>query len=201
MPCGNFGHWQAGAMTLAAVDLARRLEIVDAVRLIAIFDPLDAVGPLAMEDVEKFPDGTRFHCRPADVLDVSSVALATGARDVSFAIGVGESLGRRRGSPPSHELHIEASGTQADGTLASLVRIVSAPRGQGWLTGHTIGQAARRLLDLDGHGPSPSGPVWHKTLLDCARFLQSLRAAGVEIQDSVFPKNAQDHDAGSLTRE
>jgi hypothetical protein len=222
-----FGHWQAGAMTLAAVDLARRLAIVDAVRLTAIFDPLDAVGPLAREDVEKFPDraivrasgewsyvdrgsnasevefpdGTRFHCQPVDVLDVPSVALATGARDVSFAIGVGESLGRRKGSSPSHELHIEASGTQTDGTSASLVRIVSAPRGQGWLTGHTIGQAACRLLDLDGHGPSPSGPVWPETLLDCGRFLQSLRAADVEIQDFVFPKNPENHDAGSLTRE
>jgi hypothetical protein len=210
-----FGHWQAGAMTLAAVDLARGLANVDAVRLTAIFDPLDAVGPLAREDVKtfpdraivrahgqwayvdrsrnarevEFPDGARFHCRPADVLDVPSVALATGARDVSFAIGVGESLGRRRRSSPSHELHIEASGTQADGTLASLVRIVSAPRGQGWLTGHAIGQAACRLLDLDGRGPPPAGPVWPETLLDGARFLQSLRAAGVEIQDFLFPKS------------
>lgn len=149
----------------------------------------------------EFPHGTRFHCRPVDVLDVPSVALATGAHDVSFAIGVGGSLGRRRGSSPSHELHIEACGTQTDGTLASLFRIVSAPRGQGWLTGYTIGQAACRLLDLDRHGPSPSGPVWPDTLLDCARFLQSLRAAGVEIQDFVFPKNPEDHDRGSLTRE
>jgi hypothetical protein len=221
------GHWQAGAMTLAAVDLARSLAFVDAVRMTAIFDPLDAVGPLAREDVKtfpdraivrasgewayvdrtsnasevEFPDGTRFHCRPMDVLDVPSVALATGARDVSFAIGVGASLGRRRGSSPSHELHIEASGTQTDGSLARLVRLVSAPRGQGWLTGHTIGQAASRLLDLDGHGPTPSGPVWPETLLDCARFLQSLLAAGVEIQDFVFPKHAQNHDAGCLPRQ
>jgi hypothetical protein len=111
-------------MTLAAVDIASRLAIVDAVRLTAIFDPLDAVGPLARKDVKKFPDraivrasgewayvdrssnasevefpdGTRFHCQPVDVLDVPSVALATGARDVSFSIGLGESLGRRRGS-------------------------------------------------------------------------------------------------------
>ena len=42
---------------------------------------------------------------------------------------------------------------------------------------------------------------WPETLLDCARFLQSLRADGVEIQDFVFPKNAQDHDAGGLARE
>ena len=221
------GHWQAGAMTLAAVDLARSLASVDSVRLTAIFDPLDAVGPRAREDVRtfpdraivraggqwayvdrsrnasevEFPDGTRFACHPMDVLDVPSVALATGARDVSFAISVGESLGHRRGSSPSHELHIEASGAQTDGTLARLVRIVSAPRGQGWLTGHTIGQAACRLLDLDGDGPCPSGPVWPETLLDSARFLQSLRAADVEIQDFVFPQDPLEYDPGWVTRE
>jgi glutamyl-tRNA reductase len=35
-------------------------------------------------------------------------------------------------------------------------------------------------------GISLSRPVWPETLRDCARFLQSLRAAGVEIKDFVF---------------
>jgi hypothetical protein len=212
-PVAIFGHWQAGALALAAMDLAAGMTDIEAVHLAAIYDPEDPIGPTARADAAAFanralvrsagcwtflggdehpaevvfPDGSTFSGRPTDVLDVPTLAVATGSPVVRFDLGIGVSLGRRRGHSASHDLLIEISGREPSGGQTRRTRTLSAPLGQGWLTGFMVALAAQRLLDLDRLGPVPPGPVWPETLLDPATTVHRLCQAGVELKDQFIP--------------
>jgi hypothetical protein len=216
-PLAVFGHWQAGALTLAALDLCSGLRSVERVWLSALYDPEDPVGATAKEDSAEFlnvallreaglwktlsgQDSPRavtpslfksFEGIPMGVLDVPSIAARTGARDIRFDIGVGVSLGRSLTGLASHDLVVELSGTDESGRKVVRERVLTAPRGQAWLTSIMVALAAERLLGLAGERPLDPGLYLPETLLRPQTALAKLLSYGVGITDYEERVNAE----------
>jgi hypothetical protein len=204
------GHWQAGVLTLAALAAAAGFDRVDRVELAGLFDPADQAGPMATADsgsffgrallrrdgswVELAPeDGVRlverggpaaFPAQPMGTLDVIGVATATGAADVRFDLGVGESAGTLAGGPASHEVFADLWGTGRDGRPRQHRTVVSDPLGQSHLTALGALLGVERALGLDGGAPLPPGLHFPDAVLDPARALARLRHFGVTIDES-----------------
>ena len=133
-PALMLGHWQAGVLTMAALDAARHLARIDRIDLAALYDYADPIGPMTVADSGGFlgkalvrqqglwvnldaaasgravvrgaglPD---FEGQPMGVLDTPGLAAMTGARDVRFDLGAGQSLGSAAGGCASHDLYID----------------------------------------------------------------------------------------------
>jgi hypothetical protein len=111
-------HWMAGAATLLAIDRAKGFDIVRPIRLGAIVDEKDPVGPAAIEDMErvhgpdaivfeggrrvwlsgnaakgKFAsiDGRSLDATVFSTFDTASLHVATGATDIRFDLVNGKS--------------------------------------------------------------------------------------------------------------
>jgi hypothetical protein len=199
-------HYLAGLVVLAALDLAREFERLDAIRIAAVLDDRDAGGPAALDDLTRLTavtsaglvrrDGA-FGWVPADeaevgvpsidgvvlpgqriaTLDVPSLALATGAGEVHFDLAVGASASRRRGQPPSTEVLIDLEGTARSGAPLRTRRHLFHPAGQRPLTALGIALGVERLLGLRGE---PVGPGLHtpEALLDPAFTVEQMAAIG-----------------------
>jgi hypothetical protein len=200
------GHWQAGALAWAAIDAARAFDRLDAVRMSALYDYADPIGPMTSGDAEGFfgralvrsagawtwldpqaaaveverPGVPPFSAMPMSVLDVASVAAATGAADVRFDLGVGASRGTLAGRAASHDLWVDLAGTASGAPLRRRVGI-SAPQGQARLTAYCTAMLAARALGLDGQPTPPAGLHFPETLIDAAEAVARLRKAGVEV--------------------
>ncbi|MET8831172.1 saccharopine dehydrogenase [Streptomyces sp. NPDC004610] len=188
-------QWCAGVLSLAVLDLAREFGRVDAVRIAAVLDGSDTGGPAGVADLERWStvtsaglerrdgrfiwvdgpeadvevptlDGRVLIGRSTPVLDVPSLALATGARDVRFAFAVGESEGSRRGAGPSVEMRIDLRGTGTDGAPRRVTRALVHPEGQRPLTALGLALGVERLLGLRGDGPAAPGLYTPETLID-----------------------------------
>ncbi|MER6579369.1 hypothetical protein, partial [Nonomuraea sp. NPDC001023] len=137
-------HWYAGLVVLAVLGLAREFGRLDAIEVGGVLDEQDSGGPAAVADMERLLaavsaghvrrdgvfrwiagpdaevavtgiDGAVLPGQVVPILDVPSLALATGASDVRFAFAVGESAGRRRGGPASAEVRIDLEGVDRAG--------------------------------------------------------------------------------------
>ncbi|MFJ5263045.1 saccharopine dehydrogenase [Streptomyces sp. NPDC088387] len=177
-------HWCAGVITVAALELAREFERVDAVRVGAMLDESDTGGPAGIADLERWgevtsaglvrrdgafrwidgpdadvdlvlSDGRTLPARSIAVLDVPGVALATGARDVGFAFAVGESAGRRRGGGPSVEARIDLEGVGPGGEPLRTSHYLVHAEGQRPLTALGIALGVERLIGLRGEAVVP----------------------------------------------
>lgn len=197
-------HWAAGVVTLLAMESARDFGRVDAVRVGSVLDEKDAGGPASAEDLDRWaeaapagyvrrdgvfrwvadtaaevrgPDGVALPGQLAGILDVPSIALATGARDVSFAFAMGESYGRRQGGEPSLDIRIELAGVDAAGAPLTRTRDLVHPRGQRPVTAVGIGLGIERLLGLVGE---PAGPGVHSPegLIDSGHAVERLLGSG-----------------------
>lgn len=206
-PVVMLGHWQAGVMTAAALHAASRFAEVGAIVCAALFDTLDPIGPMSASDSEGFfnrallrvdrrwqwidpeanarqvldASGASFDAMPMGVLDVASLAAATGAASVRFDLGVGESQGTRNGQLASHEIYIEIAGVGADGASLICRVTVSDPQGQAHLTALGVVVALERVLGLDGQPPAAPGLHSIETLLDPAEAVARYQRAGVRI--------------------
>lgn len=118
-------HWCAGVVVLATLDAAREFERIDTIRIGTILDETDTGGPAGIADLERWSavtsaglvrrdgvftwvddpdaqadvpsaDGTVLPGRSIAILDVPSLALATGAPNVTFDFAVGEPAGPPR---------------------------------------------------------------------------------------------------------
>ncbi|GAA0625058.1 saccharopine dehydrogenase [Kribbella sandramycini] len=200
-------HWAAGIVVLVAMDAARAFGRVDAIEINAVLDEQDAGGPAAAADLERWADaaptamirrdgvfvwtaevdvevpasdGVVLPGQLAGILDVPSVALATGARDVRFAFGMGESSGRRAGGDPSHDVRIDLRGADRDGApLARSVRLTH-PGGQRPVTAVGIALSVERLLTLRGDLVAP-GIHMPEGLIDPGYAVGRLRESGATI--------------------
>ncbi|WP_237527352.1 hypothetical protein [Streptomyces sp. SID2119] len=123
-------------------------------------------GPDAQVDV-RGSDGTAPPGQSIVVLDVPSLALATGAPDVRSDFAVGTSAGRRRGGPPSFEVRIDLEGADREGAPLRTSRRLAHPAGQRPLTATGIALGVERLLGLRG-GPVAPGLHTPEALLDPA---------------------------------
>jgi hypothetical protein len=206
-PAMMLGHWQAGALTLAALSAARAFASVDRVEMAALYDYADPIGPMTMNDASGFvgealirqkgrwvnvhaadaarsvvrPGQPAFDAMPMGVLDTPALAALTGARHVRFDLGSGESLGTASGQSASHDLYIDIWGRDADGTAIHRRTLISDPKGQAHLTALGVLIAAERLLGLDGD-PPPAGLVFPESAIDPDKAVARLRDFGVRIE-------------------
>jgi hypothetical protein len=207
------GHWQAGALVTAARVAARAFTAIDRVELTALYDYADPIGPMTAGDAEGFVgratlrrdgDWVRvdakgeprrvgregappFDALPTGVLDIFSLAGVTGAPNVRFDLGVGDSLGTLAGGPASHDLYIDIEGTLGSGPPARRRWRLSDPKGQAHLTALGVLIGIERVLGLDGAPPMPGGLSLAETLPDPERMLARLRAFGVRFDEETLP--------------
>lgn len=206
-PAMMLGHWQAGALTFTALSAARSFSTVDRVEMAALYDYADPIGPMTEADASGFvgealirksgrwenvraPDAARsvprpgqaaFDAMPMGVLDTPALAAMTGAHDVRFDLGSGESLGTAAGRAASHDLFIDISGRAANGAPMHNRTLVTDPRGQAHLTALGVLIGAERALGLDGD-PPPQGLVFPESAIDADKAVARLRAFGVRIE-------------------
>ncbi|MGL4963897.1 MAG: saccharopine dehydrogenase NADP-binding domain-containing protein [Inquilinus sp.] len=176
------GHWAAGVLMLAARPAIADFAQVDAVAMAALYDAADSVGPMSAADAASFSgrallrragqwawveasdhgrtlrlaEGHEATVQPLATLDVPSLAAITGAPDIRFDFGEGDSIGTRAGGRASHDGVIEITGTLRSGQPARRRVLVSDPKGVDHMTALGALVVAERLLGLDGL-PLPAG--------------------------------------------
>jgi nucleoside-diphosphate-sugar epimerase len=135
-PIVPLGHYRAGALVHLVRDLLPRFLRIDSVRLAAVYDPADTVGPmtaselarnvgtaLIREDGEwrwidadahprmvRLADGDTASGIPLGTLDVPSIAALTGASSVRFDTVTARSLGTSENGSPSLDLYVDVEG-------------------------------------------------------------------------------------------
>ena len=205
-------HFCAGTATLAAVHVARELDRVDAVRVGAVLDEQDSGGPAGEADLERWAvatsaglqrrdgvftwtdgssagaqvaatDGVLVAGQAVPILDVPSIAAATGARDVRFDLAVGESAGRRQGGSPSAEILFEIDGVDGTGAPRRIVQYLVHRNGQRPLTALGIALGVERLLGLQGTAVA-AGIHTPESLIDPAHAIARLTEIGAEFVDA-----------------
>ncbi|MFJ2837404.1 saccharopine dehydrogenase [Nocardia sp. NPDC087230] len=205
-------HFLAGLATLAALATAREFARVDSVRLGAILDETDTGGPAGIADLERWSavtsaglvrrdgvftwvaaenaqaevravDGTRLPGQSIPILDVASLALATGAPDVRVDLAVGESPGRRRGAAASIEIGIDLDGVDVAGATLRRNRHLVHPAGQRPLTALGIVLGVERLLGLRGEPVGP-GTYTPEALIDPGYAAQRMTEVGAVFVDA-----------------
>ncbi|MEV0222577.1 saccharopine dehydrogenase [Streptomyces sp. NPDC050704] len=205
-------HYCAGVGVLAALHSAREFDRIDTIRISTVLDELDAGGPAGTADLERLStatsaglvrrdgvftwitgpdaeadvtstDGTVLSGRSIPILDVPSLALATGAPNVRFDFAVGESAGRRRGEPASNETRIDLEGTGPTGAPLRTIRYLVRPAGQNPLTALGITLGVERLLGLRGEPVTP-GIHTPEGLLDPAYAVERMLEIGATFVDA-----------------
>lgn len=199
-------HFLAGLVVLAAMESAREFDRVDTIRVAAVLDEHDGGGPAAVTDLERLMaaspaglvrrdgvftwvagtdaevgvpsvDGVVLPGQTIAILDVPSLALATGAPNVRFDFAVGESAGRRRGAEASIEVRIELEGSVAAGAPHSRSQWLVHPEGQRPLTALGIALGVERLLGLRGEPVAP-GLYTPEALVDPAYAVERMVELG-----------------------
>ena len=201
------GHWQAGVMTLAAQAAARAFTRVERIEMAALYDYADPIGPMTAGDSQGFvgraltrKDGLwvsvdaavsgrqvarrgqpAFDAMPMGVLDVPGLAIMTGAPNVRFDLGTGESRGTQAGQVASHELFIDITGQVGSGQVETRRTVVSDPHGQAHLTALGVLVGIERVLGLDGGALAGPGLKLPESFIDAVAALARLQAFGVTI--------------------
>ncbi|OWJ65513.1 saccharopine dehydrogenase NADP-binding domain-containing protein [Inquilinus limosus] len=207
------GHWAAGVLILAARPAIAEFDRVDSVAMAALYDMADAVGPMSAADAEAFSSrallrragpwawvdggdhgravgfagGPEAAMQPLAALDVPSLAALTGAPDIRFDFGIGDSIGSRAGGRASHDALIEIDGVLRSGRRARRRVLVSDPKGVGHMTALGAVVVAERVLGLDGL-PLPTGGLYlPETLVASERALARFEQHGVRITTETDP--------------
>lgn len=212
-PVLMLGHWQAGVLTLAAQVAAAAFTRVDQIDLAALYDYADPIGPMTAGDATGFVGRALIRCEglwesvdaevsgrqvarrgqsafdamPMGVLDVPALAIVTGAPNVRFDLGTGESRGTQAGLAASHELFIDITGEVEGGQMETRRTVVSDPRGQAHLTALGVMVGVERILGLDGGAPTTPGLKFPESFLDARTALARFEAFGVSIGSEEAP--------------
>jgi hypothetical protein len=202
-------HWMAGAATFLALNSAKGFERVQSIRLGAIVDEKDPVGPAAIEDMirvhgaapaamifeggrrvwlfgdaakGKFAsiDGRSLDATAFSTFDTASLHAATGATDVRFDLVNGESSSRRRGGEVATEIVVEIEG-EADGRTKRSRSMLEFKYGTASLTGLSVVLSLASVLGLNDRSPAGPGLYLPELLSDPQWFLDELRSAGAII--------------------
>jgi hypothetical protein len=206
------GQLLGGTVSLATLHAARHFAELTTIAIGGVLDEDDTGGPVAQEDFARLVNAPRALLRidgrfvwatdatasrtfvdsdgveragtAAPLLDVASLAAATGARsvrvDLAFrpATEVRESRRAR-----SNETIIEMRGTRTDGAPGALrVELIdrdtySATSARGVVI------AVERLLGLTGEPPVRPGLHHPETILEPAHVVQRLHAFGVSVRE------------------
>lgn len=203
-------HCLAGLVVLAALDWAREFDRIDTIRIGALLDESDTGGPAGIADLQRWSvvtsaglvrrdgvftwvtgpdaqadvsglDGVVLSGQSIAILDVPSLALATGAPNVRFDFAVGESPGRRRGESVSMEVRIDLDGVGPAGAPLRTSRYLIHPAGQRPLTALGVALGVERLLGLRGEAVPP-GIHTPEALLDPAYAVERMLEIGTVFQ-------------------
>jgi hypothetical protein len=205
-------HWYAGLVVLAALEFAKEFDRIDTIRIGAVLDEMDSGGPAGMTDVQRLMvatsaglvrrdgvftwvgdpdaqaevpsvDGTALPGQSIPILDVPSLAIATGAPNVRFDFAVGESASRRRGEPASTEVGINLEGVDLTGAPHRTGHYLLHPAGQRPLTALGIALGVERLLGLRGEPVAP-GIHTPEALIDSAYAVKRMTEIGAIFTDA-----------------
>lgn len=206
-------HWMAGAATFLALNSAKGFEIVRSIRLGAIVDEQDSVGPAAIEDMERvhgaapaalvFEGGRRvwlsgdaakskvesvddrsLDATAFSTFDTASLHVATGAADVRFDLVNGESSSRRRGGEAATEIIVEIEG-ESEGRSKRSRSMLEFKHGTASLTGLSVVLSLASVLGLNDRSPARPGLYLPELLSDAKWFLDELCSAGATIHEDV----------------
>ncbi|MFC9895747.1 saccharopine dehydrogenase [Nocardia sp. NPDC127579] len=206
-------HYLAGLAVLVTLHAARAFDRVDSIRIGAVLDELDSGGPAGLADLERWAaagtaglerrdgvftwipdspteihlDGVVFAAQTVGILDVPSLALATGAPNVRFDLAVGESPGRRAGGRPSTHLRIDLSGTDPAGRPGSSTHHLTHHDGQRPLTALGVALGVERMLTLRGTA-LPGGPHTPEALHDPEYAIERLAGLGAGFGPAEFSR-------------
>ncbi|GAB3927209.1 hypothetical protein GCM10029976_023080 [Kribbella albertanoniae] len=198
-------HWAAGVITLAALDVVREFGPVETIEITAILDDQDTGGPASATDMERLADaspaayirengtfrwtadtevavptldGRTLPGQYVAILDVPSLALATGAPNVRFAFAMGESSGRRHHGTPSHDVQIRLTSGARTAT-----HTLTHPGGQRPVTAVGIALLVERLLT------NPVAPGIHspEALITPTHATTRLRKSGATLTHQSGP--------------
>jgi hypothetical protein len=204
-------HWMAGAATLLALSSAKGFESVRSIRLGAIVDEKDPVGPAALEDMARVHgaapaalafeggrrvwlsgdaakgkiesvDGRSLDATAFSTFDTASLHIATGAADIRFDLVNGESSSRRQGGEAATEIVVEIEG-EADGQTKRSRSMLEFKHGTASLTGLSIVLSLASVLGLSDRSPIRPGLYLPELLSDPKWFLDELRSAGATISE------------------
>ncbi|WP_193200281.1 hypothetical protein [Nostoc sp. MG11] len=204
-------HWMAGAAVFLALNSAKGFESVQSIRLGAIVDEKDPVGPAALEDMERVHgaapaalvfeggrrvwlsgdaakgkvesvDGRSLDATAFSTFDTASLHAATGAPDVRFDLVNGESSSRRRGGEAATEIVVEIEG-EADGRAKRSRSMLEFKYGTASLTGLSVVLSLASVLGLNDRSPARPGLYLPELLSDSKWFLDELRSAGATIYE------------------
>ncbi|MEV0622328.1 hypothetical protein AB0I81_54055 [Nonomuraea sp. NPDC050404] len=205
-------HWYAGLVVLAVLGLARKFDRLDTIEVSGVLDEQDSGGPAATADMARLlattsaghvrrdgafdwvsgpdaqvevtsVDGAVLPGQIVPILDVPSLAVATGAPNVRFAFAIGESAGRRRGGPASTEIKIDLAGVDRAGAPLRTSRYLLHPEGQRPLTALGVALGVERLLGLRGE-PVPPGLHVPEALIDPGYATERMTEIGAIFTDS-----------------
>lgn len=204
-------HWMAGAATFLALNSAKGFESIQSIRLGAIVDEKDPVGPAAIEDMERvhgaapaalvFEGGRRIWLSGGDdegkfesvdgrsldatafsTFDTASLHAATGAPNVRFDLVNGESSSRRRGGEAATEIVVEIEG-EADGKTKRSRSTLEFKYGTASLTGLSVVLSLASVLGLNDRSSASPGLYLPELLSDPKWFLDELHSAGAIIYE------------------
>ena len=202
-------HWMAGAAMFLALNSAKGFDSVQSIKLGAMVDEQDPVGPAALEDMERVHgmappalvfeggrrvwlsgdaakgkieliDGRSLDATAFSTFDTVSLYAATGAPDIRFDLLNGESSSRRRGGEAAHEIVVEIEG-EADGRMTRSRSTLEFKQGTASLTGLSIVLSLASVLGLGDRAPASPGLYLPELLSDPEWFLDKLRSVGANI--------------------
>lgn len=205
-------HWMAGAATFLALNIAKDFESIQSIKLGAIVDEKDSVGPAAIEDMERVHgmappalvfeggrrvwlstdaakgklesvDGRSLDATAFSTFDTVSLHAATGAPDVRFDLLNGESSSRRRGDEVATEIVAEIEG-KSDGRTKRSRSMLEFKYGTASLTGLSIVLSLASVLGLNDRSPVRPGLYLPELLSDPKWFLDELCTAGATIYEN-----------------
>ncbi|MDF2693148.1 MAG: Saccharopine dehydrogenase [Labilithrix sp.] len=204
------GHAFGGATVLSALHFASELRSVEAIAVTGVIYDDDQGGPTTHADVARgarvpnplrrdagkwiwtstdvertitTADGTRLQARAYPVLDVTSIAAATGARSVRFDIAV-RSAASRTGKG-GVEMIFEIDGKDGDGNKRRVRHEVVDDESLSTVSARGLAIAIERILGLAGGPPVPPGLYNPETILEPKQALDKLEMFGSRIARDV----------------
>ncbi len=208
VPMVLLGHHLGGLAILTALYYARQFADVSSIRVGAIFDENDLGTPTAQADAAlaqrasphplrldggrwtwatdhdparhlQAVDGVVHPSRGYSLLDVVSLAAASGARNVAFDVAVRSA---RPDHQPSHEIVIDIDGTPVDHADTPRRFAIVDRAHHARLSGHGAALALTHAAGLGESAAAPPGLHLPETLIDPSDAVAHLRAAGVDVR-------------------
>jgi hypothetical protein len=205
------GHWFAGAVTIAAIELASNFDATCSITAgITIDKNATSGGPASAADFERVSNSTKATLARRDgvyvwesdgqsgypfrslgremvvgngsvSIDVAAIGAATNAPNVRVLEHWADSYHFLNTGSPADEISIEIEG-MIDGQLRTQRMTLQLPNASGSLTAISVTIALERMLGLDGSPPIQAGIYGPENLIAAADFIARLKQAGVTVE-------------------